>query len=232
MARSWSPPTRTCSAGADVELINNCAVERRLIATLADTGPTDPTPPQVQAIVDPAQPGRRPTASTRATSRSAGSVTEPEGVGDDLWLRPDDDQRGHPGTHAHLHRHERRRRRLAVGDDQARRDQAGTPTSSPGPKKKTKKAKAQLQVQVRRAGRVRVLARRRASSSPASPRRGSRWSRQAQARRPGQSHRAGNRGRQPGQVLLEAQAKSASASALLRLQVPDHADPEPEPRDR
>ncbi len=42
-------------AGADVQLIRNCAAQRGL-ASLADTGPADTTPPQVTAIVNPASP--------------------------------------------------------------------------------------------------------------------------------------------------------------------------------
>ena len=190
--------------GADVDLINRLRLPAPADRHAADRHDAAAGPGGRR----PRPAGRRPRLlPRRRPGQLAGHGAR--GLGDDLRLRPDHDQRGHARHHAHLHRDQPRRRRLAVGDDQARRDQAGHRHHLRARRRRSKKAKAKFKFKSERAGgEVRVLARRRQVqvlrlAGQVQGRPG-----QAQVRRPGR--RPGRQpGRQRGQVLLEAQAEAA-----------------------
>jgi hypothetical protein len=125
--------------GADVDLINNCAFQRRLIATLPSG---DATPPQVQAVVDPAQPDGDH-GFYRHDVQVSWQVTEPEGSVTTSGCGPTTISADTPGTTLTC----TATSPGGVGSQSVtiKRDATKPDTDiKSGPKKKTKKAKAKF----------------------------------------------------------------------------------------
>ena len=125
--------------GADVDLINQCGFQRRLIATLPGG---DATPPQVQAVVDPAQPDGDH-GFYRHDVQVSWQVTEPEGSVTTSGCGPttiNADTRGTTLTCTATSPGGVGSQSVTIKRDTAKPD---TDIKS-GPKKKTKKAKAKF----------------------------------------------------------------------------------------
>ena len=125
--------------GADVDLINTCAFQRRLIATLPGG---DATPPQVQAVVDPAQPDGDH-GFYRRDVQVSWQVTEPEGSVTTSGCGPTTINADTPGTTLTC----TATSPGGVGSQSVtiKRDTTKPDTDiKSGPKKKTKKAKAKF----------------------------------------------------------------------------------------